>query len=140
MPCTKCTKTSAIIEEWLNQQGHNRCWYYPELFRQLADLYGCVQSAPSALPPLEEFRRGCTRYQEEEYNLFPHTNSTSESNRQKDKEDAVLLALQHDLALIRRGLEIHGMKKDGTTECFSRSTSYDTLWSDALDTLRETFG
>jgi hypothetical protein len=39
----------------------------------------------------------------------------TEQARQEAKEQAVLLALQNNMALIRRSLEIHGMKMDGTT-------------------------
>ena len=52
--------------------------------------------------------------------------------RQKDKEKAVLLALQKDMALIRQDLEIWGMKKDGTSEFLSKSKDHDMLWGDGL--------
>lgn len=61
----------------------------------------------------------------------------SEKSRQNAKEQAVLLALQNDMALIRRELEIHGMKKDGSTVFISKSDSYDDLWQDALDALKD---
>lgn len=57
----------------------------------------------------------------------------NEEKRQNDKEQAVLLALKKDMALIRRGLEIYGMKKDGSLAFISKSESYDNLWSDALN-------
>lgn len=61
----------------------------------------------------------------------------TEKQRQSDKEAAILLALQNDMALIRRDLEIHGMKKDGSTIFISRSENYDDLWHDALDALQK---
>jgi hypothetical protein len=61
----------------------------------------------------------------------------SEKERQEDKEGAVLLALNKEMALIRRDLEIHGMKKDGSTIFISRSADYDSLWSDALRDLKD---
>ena len=64
----------------------------------------------------------------------------TEEQRQKAKEDAVLLALQNDMALIRRDLEIYGMKKDASTVFISKSTDYDYLWQDALDALKTKFG
>ena len=63
-------------------------------------------------------------------------NKIIESKRQKDKEVAVLLALQNDMALIRRGLEIWGMKKDGLTVFISKSSDYDHLWGDSLQALK----
>ena len=63
--------------------------------------------------------------------------NSSEDKRQADKEEVVLLALQNEMALIRRDLEIHGMHKDGSTELISVSTSYDKLWEDALNELKK---
>ncbi len=63
----------------------------------------------------------------------------TEEQRQKAKEEAVLLALQNDMALIRRDLEIYGMKKDGSTEFISKSPDYNALWEDARDALRKKF-
>ncbi|MBI3633743.1 MAG: hypothetical protein HY226_05650 [Candidatus Vogelbacteria bacterium] len=60
----------------------------------------------------------------------------SEEQRQVDKEAAVLLALQNDMALIRRDLEIWGMKKDGSTIFISKSVDYDQLWGDSLQALK----
>ena len=62
-----------------------------------------------------------------------------EKDRQGVKEKAVLLALHHDMALIRRELEIYGMKKDGTTLFVSRSEDYESLWKDALNILKNWF-
>ena len=61
----------------------------------------------------------------------------SEKKRQSEKEKAVLLALKKDMALIRRGLEIHGMKKDGSTKRICKSKNYEELWTDALKKLRK---
>ncbi len=65
--------------------------------------------------------------------------SVSEDERQQAKEEAVLLALQNDIALIRRDLEVWGMKKDGTTEFISKSVAYEMLWEDALLALKKGF-
>ncbi len=63
----------------------------------------------------------------------------SEKQRQSAKEKAVLLALQHDMALIRRDLKVYGMKKDGSTKFISKSREYDDLWQDALNALQKKF-
>jgi len=63
----------------------------------------------------------------------------SEEVRQSAKEKAVLLALQNDMALIRRDLKIYGMKKDGSTVFISKSEDYDNLWQDALKILKKKF-
>ena len=59
-----------------------------------------------------------------------------ETERQNAKEEAILLALQRDMALIRRDLEIWGMCKDGSTIFISKSADYDHLWEDALRALQ----
>ena len=59
-------RAKQIIQKWVDKQGHDRCWYYPELFRELADLFGVKASDPG-LPPEEEFKAGCERYRKEEY-------------------------------------------------------------------------
>ncbi len=64
---------------------------------------------------------------------------TSEEERQSSKEQAVLLALQHNQALIRRNLEIYAMNKSGSTEFISKSKNYDNLWRDALIILQKNY-
>ncbi len=56
-----------VLEEWQGKKGHNRCWYYPELFNKLRGIFNVERSSQPELPPLEEFREGCRRYQAEEY-------------------------------------------------------------------------
>lgn len=64
--CEKCKEAEAIIQEWANKQGHDRCWYYPDLFRRLAVVFE-LDLQPGPLPPRKEFEEGCRRYQCEEY-------------------------------------------------------------------------
>ena len=61
----------------------------------------------------------------------------SEKERQSAKEEAVLLALHNDMALIRRDLKIYGMKKDGSTVFISESKEYEKLWQEALQALKK---
>jgi hypothetical protein len=56
-----------ILREWAEKQGHDRCWYYPDLFRKLADVLGVNLKVEPRLPPFEEFKLGCERYQKESY-------------------------------------------------------------------------
>lgn len=60
-------ETKRILQDWVDQQGHDRCWYYPDLFRRLIALHGVKAFKEPHLPPLEEFKRGCERYQREEF-------------------------------------------------------------------------
>jgi len=63
----KLDEVKKIIQEWIDKQGHDRCWYYPELFKKLIDLLGIKLSGDPKLPPLDEFKFGCEKYQQEEY-------------------------------------------------------------------------
>ncbi len=63
----KYNEARSIIQEWISKQGHDRCWYYPDLFRKLAKIFEIESSKELNLPPLEEFKKGCEKYQKEEY-------------------------------------------------------------------------
>lgn len=80
--CEKCKETEAIIQEWANKQGHDRCWYYPDLFRRLAEVFE-MDLKPGSLPPRQEFEMGCLRYQREEYSNND-TNACKEANENLD--------------------------------------------------------
>lgn len=54
------------IESWSAKQGHDSCWYYPEVFQLVAKLAGANVGSP-LLPPRCEFEIGCRRYQDEVY-------------------------------------------------------------------------
>lgn len=56
-----------VIQEWVDKQGHDRCWYYPELFRRLATILDIKMTVEPKLPPRQEFELGCKKYQDEEY-------------------------------------------------------------------------
>ena len=61
------TKAKRILQKWVDRQGHERCWYYPEIFRELCNLFDIKISVDPNLPPEEEFKEGCNRYRKEEY-------------------------------------------------------------------------
>lgn len=65
--CQQCETAKSIIQEWVDQQGHNRCWYYPDLFKKLATLFKVEMSVDPSLPPRDEFELGCKKYQDEEF-------------------------------------------------------------------------
>ena len=62
-------QAQAVLQRWVNQQGHDRCWYYPDLFRELAVILEVTPTKDPSLPSLEEFKRGCEQYQREEFQL-----------------------------------------------------------------------
>ncbi len=66
----KTIKAKQLLQEWVDQQGHDRCWYYPEIFEKLVELFEVKASVPVSLPPLSQFKQGCERYQQKEYNSY----------------------------------------------------------------------
>lgn len=56
----------AAVEEWAGKQGHDHCWYYPDIFNRIAQIVG-AEARSGDLPPRLEFEAGCKRYQDEEY-------------------------------------------------------------------------
>lgn len=69
MNSNKLEQIKLIIQEWVDQQGHNRCWYYPDLFNKLVEILEIKLTKQPSLPPLDEFKDGCRKYQKEEFKL-----------------------------------------------------------------------
>ncbi|MFO0705103.1 MAG: hypothetical protein U0517_04065 [Candidatus Andersenbacteria bacterium] len=46
------------VQIWIDKQGHDRCWYYPEIFAVIVDALGIKAQLQPALPPLPEFKGG----------------------------------------------------------------------------------
>lgn len=55
----------------------------------------------------------------------------SEISIQYEKERAILIALQHNKALIRIGLKVYSMDKGGDKTLISESKDYEKVWYDA---------
>lgn len=49
-----------------------------------------------------------------------------EKYRRLSKEEAILLALKENMALVRRELEVYGLKVDGKSEFICKGKNYDT--------------
>ncbi len=56
-----------VLSFWIRQQGHERCWYYPDIFKRLCGLFLVNTKFTKGLPSRKEFENGCLRYQNEEY-------------------------------------------------------------------------
>ena len=65
--CEQCDKVKVIVQEWIDKQGHERCWYYPDLFNQLAAVLDVTPSVAPCLPTRSEFKEGCCKYQDEQF-------------------------------------------------------------------------
>jgi hypothetical protein len=66
-------QATQIVSDWTSKQGHDRCWYYPELFNELAALLG-IEARDPGLPSRQEFELGCRRYRAEQYAPKPPSN------------------------------------------------------------------
>jgi|GEM_PF-2840669 len=55
------------VQNWANQQGEDRCHYYPELFRALALMLNVTPRVDLMKVPREQFRAGCVRFEGEHY-------------------------------------------------------------------------
>ena len=61
----KLTAIEAAVVEWMQKQGHDRCWYYPEIFQRILDVLELTEAAPPQYATRltkTEFEAGCRRY------------------------------------------------------------------------------
>lgn len=65
------TLIKLLVEQWVSKQGHDSCWYYPEIFREIANILG-VKYVPQNLPARPEFEGGCKKYTDEVFSTDFH--------------------------------------------------------------------
>lgn len=65
--CSKCEEAKQLIQSWIDKQGHDRCWYYPEIFEKLIAIYDIKSTISTNLPSRSEFREGCLLFEEQQY-------------------------------------------------------------------------
>lgn len=58
-----------LIKEWDKKQGHDKCHYYPEIFRAIATKLGIVLKNDPPEMTQEKFDAGCKQYQSELFNV-----------------------------------------------------------------------
>ena len=63
----KVKQIQNVISEWDGKQGHDRCWYYPDLFERIANIVGVQLNNAPVLPTRSEFEEGCRRFQNQEF-------------------------------------------------------------------------
>ncbi len=68
---TDLEKCRQLLQEWVDKQGHDRCWYYPEIFNKFCEILGVVPTVSPDLPTEAEFEEFCGRYRREEYSKLP---------------------------------------------------------------------
>ena len=62
----KLEQIRQVILEWDGKKGHDRCWYYPDLFHRIANIAG-VELTPKPDISRQEFEAGCTHFQNQEF-------------------------------------------------------------------------
>lgn len=63
----KLQKATNSLQKWVNKQGHDKCWYYPDIFLELCQIFDIEPHSHPNLPSPEDFNKGCLRYQKEIY-------------------------------------------------------------------------
>lgn len=61
--CEKCDQVRAAVLAWANKQGHDQCWYYPEIFMTIAGILDIPLQIKPELPPRREFREQCQQWE-----------------------------------------------------------------------------
>lgn len=56
-----------LLQNWTSKQGHERCWYYPDVFDQLHVTLGLELPARRPTIPQDQFEAGCLEFQRSEY-------------------------------------------------------------------------
>lgn len=64
--CDRCEMARSLLENWANKQGHERCWWHPDILTALANALD-VKIPPPILPLQAEFSKGCDIYKAEQY-------------------------------------------------------------------------
>lgn len=57
-----------VLTGWAGKQGHERCWWHPEILEELCGILGVdVGHTTPLLPSRDEFELGCKRFQDGQY-------------------------------------------------------------------------
>lgn len=102
-----------VLRDWAGKKGHDRCWYYPDLFHKLADLFD-VKVDPEKVSR-SDFKTGCKLYQIEEFGPEERTKDSVEMkltfayHKRKDDlpddfEPRVARAIRYLMNFINNGL------------------------------------
>ena len=67
--CERCDQARVILQECANRQGHNKCWWNPEVLQSLMTLFDIQSTVEPCLPPKEEFNQQCGVYADKLYGV-----------------------------------------------------------------------
>lgn len=59
----KIQKITSILIDWDEKRGHDACWFYPEIFKQIADVLEIELKNPQPEISRAEFKEGCRQFQ-----------------------------------------------------------------------------
>lgn len=62
-----------MVQEWLDKQGNERCWYYPDIFNKICEVLNLKCNVDRGLPLEQVFRRNCDKFTKEEYSKIDVT-------------------------------------------------------------------
>ena len=65
----RLAEVKRLVEEWAGKKGDDRCWYYPEIFLEIAAVVGAsLTIRPELLLICQlDFEDNCRRFSEEQY-------------------------------------------------------------------------
>lgn len=55
-----------VVTEWQAKEGHDACWYYPDLFAQIMTALN-IEPKLHSVPPRGQFEDGCRKFQDQTY-------------------------------------------------------------------------
>lgn len=55
------------VQAWLDKQGHDQCWFYPEILQKIVDILEIKATIDPNLPTEEQFKEGCKVFCLEKY-------------------------------------------------------------------------
>lgn len=64
----KLNNIKTVLKSWFLKEGHEKCWYYPDIFNKIVSILDIDLSRFwYNVPSKEDFCRGCERYQKDLY-------------------------------------------------------------------------
>jgi hypothetical protein len=97
----KLQKIREIIQTYDNKRGHDRCWYYPDLFEEIAKVVDVSLNNHPILPDRATFEEGCKKYQDQQFNLLADAKPEEEESIEQFPPEEII-DLQHPNVFIHK--------------------------------------
>lgn len=109
----KSDEAKQVLQSWVDQQKHGRCWYYPDIFNRLCEIFEVTPTNEPNLPSRIQFEIGCKYFQDEQYGNTPLIELGSHDKPVVSGTQFTLTQLLKELAALGTPLEticeIHGV-------------------------------